>query len=179
MGWNLCIATEGDRKRAIALNQQSELTNSDNFAALEERIVSLSRHFTYELLHDGGQLWKYLTPEEVNLLTPDYIGEPVRWQPRDPEQLLITVCKVQELLREENGQLPLNHFLWFVDNDNKRQNGSTEITLPFGGIELKVPHDPIVKLDGGHHDPEHRHELRRYKMHIDLELLAQFNCEMK
>ncbi|MBD2258294.1 hypothetical protein [Pseudanabaena sp. FACHB-2040] len=52
-----------------------------------------------------------------------------------------------------------------------------QITLPFEGIELKLPHSPIVKLDGGHHNPNHRWELRQYDVHIDADLLTQFNLE--
>jgi hypothetical protein len=179
MGWNLCIAAERDRERALALDQLGDRTPEDDCEAFDQGLTSLDRHFSYELLRDYGQLRKHLTPEEVEALEPDHIDSPDRWQARDPDRLLAILRGVRERLDRENDLLPLDHFLWFVDEEGKRWNGSTQITLPFGGIELKVPHGPIVKLDGGHRDPKHRNELREYEVRVDPDLLAQFNREVE
>ncbi|HIK14177.1 MAG TPA: hypothetical protein IGS53_02575 [Leptolyngbyaceae cyanobacterium M33_DOE_097] len=153
--------------------------SDEDYDQFYEAVTSLSRQFSYALLRKSGQLWKGLTENEVKALDPDEIGDPDKWQPRDPQQLLEIFCRVKERLEKENEQLPVDHFLWYIDEEGERCNGSTQITLPPGGIELKLPHDPIVKLDGGHQDVNHRWELRKYDVHIDANLLAQSNREME
>lgn len=155
MGWNLCIAIERDHKSA----------------------TSLSRHFSYQLLRDYGELRKWLTEREVEDLQPNSVDDIDHCPSRDPRYFLEILFRVRERLEQESEQMPVDHFLWFVDEKGKRWNGSTTIRLPFGGIELKVPHSPMVKLDGGHHNPEHRNELCHYNLRVDPDLLAQLMRE--
>lgn len=171
MGWNFCIATESDRERYRRLLNLVEPPDED-YDEFYAGVNSLSRQFSYALFRDG-LLQKGLDENEVEAFSPDGIDDPEQWQPRDPQQLLEIFRKVKERLGEENEQMPVDHFLWYVDEQGRRCGGSTQITLPYGGIEMKVPHPPMVKLDGGHHDLDHRWELRQYDVHIDPELLAQ------
>lgn len=191
MGWNLCIATENDRNKAKLLKQNQALNDDDyddddededdededEYDLFYEGITSLSRHFSYALLRDHGQFRKWLSDHEVQALEPNSLDDPDRWQPRDPQQILEILCRLRKRLERENEQMPVDHFLWYVDEQGRRWKGATQITLPFGGIQLKVPNDPIVKLDGGHHDPDHRWELRKYDVRVDANLLAQLNRE--
>lgn len=156
MGWSLCIATRRDA----------------------EDVTWLSRGFSYELLRDEGCLRAFIAEDEVRRLSPDSIDEPAGWRERDPGQIGGILARVLARLREENEHLPVHHFLWFVDEEGRRWGGGTQITIPFGGIELAYPHDPIVKLDGGHGDPRHRLELRRYRVRVDPVKLEQFNAEV-
>jgi hypothetical protein len=66
-----------------------------------------------------------------------------------------------------------------VDEDGKRWGGSTQTTIPFGGIEYAYPHGQIIKLDGGHGDLEHRNELKRFNVRIDPNLLERFQAQMQ
>ena len=177
MGWNFCIATESDREQAKLLNPAE--SSSEDSAGFNTGIHSLSRQFSYALFREDGLLQKGLVENELEALNPDSIDDPEHWQSRNPQQLLEIFCKVKGRLEQEQELIPVDHFLWYVDEQGKRWNGSTQITLPFGGVELKLPHNPIVKLDGGHHDPNHRWELRQYDVHIDADLLAQLNLEME
>lgn len=183
MGWNLCIAIESDRNKAKllkqnqALNEDDDDENEDEYDLFYDGITSLSRQFSYALLRDYGQFRMWLSDHEVKALAPDSLDDPDCWQPRAPQQILEILCRLRKRLERENEQIPMDHFLWYIDEQGRRGNGSTRITLPFGGIQLKVPHDPIVKLDGGHHDPDHRWDLRKYDVRVDANLLAQLNCE--
>lgn len=177
MGWSFCIATESDRERARLLNPAE--SSDEDYDLFYTGINSLSRQFSYALFREDGLLQKGLVENEVEALNPDSIDNPEHWRPRNPQQLLEIFCRVKEQLEQDNEQMPVDHFLWYVDEQGKRCNGSTQITLPFGGIELKLLHSPIVKLDGGHHGSNHRWELRQYDVHVDADLLAQFNFEME
>jgi hypothetical protein len=156
MGWSLCMATERDA----------------------EGVTWLDRHFSYELLQDGC-LQAFLTGEEVEILARGWIDDPDEWIERDPGPIGYILKRVRSLLHERNGQLPIHHFLWFVDKDGKRWGGGTQTTIPFGGIEYTDPHDPMIKLDGGHGDLEHRNELKRFNVRIDPILLDQFQAQMQ
>ncbi|MGD1855159.1 MAG: hypothetical protein ACFB2W_13015 [Leptolyngbyaceae cyanobacterium] len=177
MGWNFCIATESDREQAKRLRTVDSA--DEDYELFNTSINSLSRQFSYALSKRNELLQSFFEEKEAEALNADDIEYPNHWQPRNPQQLLEIFCKVKEQLEQENGQMPVNHFLWYLDEQGNRYNGSTKITLPFQGIELKLPHDPIVKLDGGHHDPEHRWELRMYDVHIDADLLTQFQLEIE
>ncbi|MBW4622181.1 MAG: hypothetical protein KME17_22860 [Cyanosarcina radialis HA8281-LM2] len=178
MGWNLCIATECERERA-KLMQSHEASDDENEDLFYEGFTSLSRQFSYGLLRDDGEFYKDLTKDELEALEPDDIECPERWQARNPQRLLEILCAVRERLERENEQMPVAHFLWYIDETGRRWNGSTQITLPFGGIELKVPHNPIVKLDGGHNNPDRRWDLCQYDVRVDANLLAQYNRELQ
>lgn len=177
MGWNFCIATESDRERARLLNPVE--SSDEDYDLFNAGINSLSRQFSYGLLSEDGLFQKGLVESEVEALNPDSIDDPEHWRSRNPQQLLEIFRRVKERLEQENELMPVDHFLWYVDEKGERCNGSTTITLPFGGTELKLPHSPMVKLDGGHHDPNHRWELRQYDLRIDADLLAQFNLEIE
>ncbi|MEO0456595.1 MAG: hypothetical protein AAF152_08430 [Cyanobacteria bacterium P01_A01_bin.114] len=176
MGWNFCIATESDCEQAKLLNPLE--SSDEDYELFYAGINSLSRQFSYALAKEGGLLQKGLVENEIEALNSDDIDSPDHWRPRNPRQLMRIFCRAKERLKQENEQMPVDHFLWYVDEQGKRLNGSTQITLPFVGIELKLPHGSIVKLDGGHHNPNHRWELRKYDVHIDADLLAQFHLEI-
>jgi hypothetical protein len=66
-----------------------------------------------------------------------------------------------------------------MDEQGKRWGGSTQMTIPFGGFEMVYPHDPLIKLDGGHGDTHHRNELMRHKVRVDPVKLEQFHAEVQ
>lgn len=173
MSWSFCIATEAARNQAIQVHP-AEISEEDRDFSAE--ITSLSSHFSYELFYENGLLQRGLSQDEVKALEPDSRGfdNPAQWRPRNPQQLLEIFSRLKNRLAQENEQMPVDHFLWYIDREGGRWNGSTQITLPFGGIELRVPHNSMVKLEGGHRDPNHRWELRQYDVHVDADLLAQY-----
>jgi hypothetical protein len=155
MGWSICVATERD----------------------PERVTWLSRHFSYELLRPSGCLRAFITEPEARLLGTDAVDDPSTWEARDPAAIRAILERVRDRLHEENERLPVHHFLWFVDEDGERCGGGTQITIPFGGIELKYPHDPIVKLDGGHGDIHHRQELKTFRVRVDPVKLEEIKAQ--
>jgi hypothetical protein len=152
MGWSLGVATERD----------------------PEQVTWFSRHCSYELLRDHGCLRAFISDEERGWLSPDSLGEPAAWEGRDPGVIGPILARALARLREENERLPVHHFLWFVDEEGERWGGMTQIAIPFGGIELTYPHDPIVKLDGGHGDPLHRLELQTFRVRVDPVRLGRY-----
>lgn len=178
MGWNLCLATEKDRVSACHLESLGPDASDRDYELASRSTVSLSRPFSYGLCRDGA-LREWLTAEELDFLWLDDIDEPSSWQQKEPAAFLAILRKVRARLHEESSNMPVDHFLFFVDEVGKRWGGATRITLPFGGIEWKFPHEPMLKLDGGHHDPSHRNELRVYDVRIDPELLEQSQRELE
>jgi hypothetical protein len=53
------------------------------------------------------------------------------------------------------------------------------MTIPFDGIEMVYPHDPLIKLDGGHGDTHHRNELMRHKVRVDPVKWEQFHTRVQ
>lgn len=149
MSWHLCLANESDRAKALLLAElESEEELEDTYDLAYANILHLSGHFSYELLPGNGQLRKWLTASEIDLLEPDDIEDPEHWQHRDPEFFVATLCKVRERLAQESENMPVEHFLWLIDGEGERLYGATTIILPEGDIELKVPHPPMMRLDG-------------------------------
>lgn len=66
----------------------------------------------------------------------------------------------------------------YRSRSESRSRGHGQITIPFGGIELVYPHDPIVKLDGGHGDPLHRLELQTFRVRIDPVRLGRYTEQL-
>jgi hypothetical protein len=172
VGWNFCIAMESDRQQARLLN--SVESSEEEHELFYQRTIGLSRHFSYALFNDDGELRRWLTKKESNVIFANSMDDPDSWEPSDPQQLRKIFCKIKKRLKQESEKMPVDHFLWYIDETGERWNGSTQITLPFGGITLELPQDPIVKLDGSHNDPDHRWELRQYEVRIDPDLLAQY-----
>ncbi|MEM6782418.1 MAG: hypothetical protein AAF624_01600 [Bacteroidota bacterium] len=142
--------------------------------AYYEGLTSLSRGFSsafYNVLQSA------LTDEEADLVHHDSIETPDAWTPRDANRLLYLLQKVRAWLIENKEQIPIKHFIWYVDENGKRRNGRLFITLPFGQIGFQIPHDPIVRLVGLHDDLDHRWALRKYDIRIDPDLLDQYNRE--
>jgi hypothetical protein len=152
MGWSICMATERD----------------------PEKVTWLSRSFSYQLLEEYGCLRAFITEQDVERLWMASFYSPAEWEERDAESIREILERVLLRLRVENERLPIDHFLSFVDEEGKQWNASTQITIPFGGIELTYPHDPIIKLDGSHGEIDHRHELRRYRVRVDPVKLEAF-----
>jgi hypothetical protein len=121
----------------------------------------------------------FLGEDAQVLLRPDSTDEPESWEPRDAGRFSAILGRVRERLAAENGRLPLLQFLWWVDGEGERWGGSTQITLPFDGIELVHPHPPVVKLDGGHGDVSHRGELRVDRVRVDPILLEKFEADWR
>lgn len=138
-----------------------------------ERVTWLSQPFSYELERDCGCLGGFITPEEAAALSPDDVYNPDDWRPRDAGRIARILSRLRDRLREENDRLPVDHVLWFVDENGKRWNGSTQITPPFGGIKLRQALREVVKLDGGHGDIAHRSDLKRYRVRVDPVKLEQ------
>ena len=176
MGWNLCLATESDYIKANHLALLGENAEDEDYEIAERELIQLSQPFSCALF-DDDRLQQWLTEDDIELLVLNNIDNPTCWRRQDPEYILSIFRKVRAGLIQNNSQMPVDHFLFFIDESGRRyRGGSTSITLPFGGIELKVPHGPIMRLDGGHKDLLHRNELRMYSVHIDPKLLAQHNC---
>lgn len=177
MGSNLCIANEIAREQAKLLYRDEDLEDQDSEEddLFDDNVFSLGRLFSYALLREDGQLWKGLAKDEIEALQTDSIDDPEHWQPRNAQQLLEIFRQVKERLERENEQMPVDHLLWYVDEEGNRFNGSTKLTLPWGGIQLLAPPNPFVRLDGDRHDPEHRWELCQYNLRIDADLLDQSN----
>jgi hypothetical protein len=178
MGWNFCLATESDRTKANSLRELGNQASEADYESANKGIIHLSRQFSYALLHDDGKFRKWLTEHDIASLAAHDVEAPERWQNQEPQQLLQIFYKIRDQLEQKSANMPTDHFLWFVDEHGKRWNGATVITLPPGGIELKVPHEPMVKLEG-HRDSKHRNELRLYNLRIDAALLAQHNHELE
>jgi hypothetical protein len=155
MGWSLCVATERDF----------------------DKVTWLGRHFSYALLRDDGCLREFITEQEADFLGPDPLDEPEVWEERDAGAISKILQRVREMLREANDRLPVLHFLWLVDEAGGRWNGWPQITIPFGGIDLVYPHEPIVKLDAAHGDVNHCRELKRYRVRIDQVKLEQHDID--
>jgi hypothetical protein len=154
MGWSLCVATERD----------------------PEQVTGLSRVFSYALRRESGCLRAFIDEQDADLLRSDAFDAPETWQERDASAIRAVLERVRTRLREDNERLPVDHFLWVVDEDGKRWGGGTQITIPFGGLTLVYPHEPIIKLDGGHGDVHHRCELRRYRVRVDPVKLEELNA---
>jgi hypothetical protein len=151
MSWHLCVATERDPKKVTWLSG-----------------------ITYDLLERHGCLRAFITEQDVGRLATDWLDSPETWVDRDPDEIREILERVHMRLRAENERLPINHFLSFVDEEGNHWNASTQITIPFGGIELTYPHEPIIKLDGSHGEIDHRHELRLYRVRVDPVKLEAF-----
>jgi hypothetical protein len=130
--------------------------------------------FSHELLEEDGCLRAFITEQDVERLGMDRLDSPETWVDRDADAIREILERVYRRLRAENERLPIHRYLWFVDENGKRWGGGTQITVPFGGIELTYPHDPIIKLDGYHGEIDHRHELRRYHVRVDPVKLEAF-----
>jgi len=179
MGWNLHLATESDRAKAAHLESLGASVTEDDYESAAKNLVQLSRSFSYAF-YEGGEFYEWLTQTDVDRFEANSIDDPpAKWKCHDPAGVLETLLRVRETLAVKSAQLPVDHFLFFVDETGRRMTGSTQITIPWGGIALKVPHGPMVKLDGGHHDLSHRDELRVYDVRIDPALLAKRNREIE
>jgi hypothetical protein len=151
MSWSLAAATDRDPEK-----------------------VTWFSGFSYELLEEDGCLRAFITEQDVERLGTDRFDSPETWVDRDADAIREILERVYRRLRAENERLPIHHYLWFVDENGKQWGGGTQITVPFGGIELTYPHDPIIKLDGYHGEIDHRHDLRRYRVRVDPAKLEEF-----
>ncbi len=151
MSWSLAAATDRDPEK-----------------------VTWFSGFSNELLEEDGCLRAFITEQDVGRLGMDRLDSPETWVDRDADAILEILERVLLRLRAENERLPMHHYLWFVDENGKQWGGGTRITVPFAGIELTYPHDPIIKLDGFHGEIDHRHELRRYRVRVDPVKLEDF-----
>lgn len=179
MGWNICLAANSNHLKISYLESLGDSASEEDYELAHQEIISLSRSFSYELFRDDGPLRKCLTDSDIALLDLYDIEDSAGWQCQDPESLLAFFYKLKERLTQENAQMPVDHFLFLVDETGKHWGGATIITLPFNDVELKAPHEPMMKLDGGHRNLAHRSELRMYDVRIDPELLTQHDHEMK
>jgi len=107
------------------------------------------------------------------------LDEPDVWIDQSQTDLVDVLRRVRERLHERNERLPVLHFLYPVAEDGNRLSGSTELTVPSGGIELVFPHPPMVRLDGGHCDPLHRNEIKKYRRTIDPAKLEAFRDQIE
>lgn len=176
MGWNLCIASE--KARQIAL--QIDHLDADAAYALGEKrdqhIVDLSRHFSYNLLREGGLLYSWLSESDLATLEPDDLENPASWRARNPSSILDILARVHDRLRRENAALPVTHYLWCVDASGKRTGGHSSLTLP-PGPHKKRPKQ--IRLYGNHTDPQHRNDLKTCTIRIDPDHLKSLRTAIR
>ena len=106
MGWSLCIASERDRDRALALERQGDAASEEEQTILDESLIGLSRSFSYELLRGGGQLRRYLDAVQHELLEPDSLDDPRHWEARDADALVRIFRHLRERLAQDNDRMP-------------------------------------------------------------------------
>lgn len=144
MGWNLRLRTDqegGDQ-------------------------LDLSHTFTRGL----PRLTRFLVNAEQQYLSPVPEEMTQAWAAKDPQQVRKHIEWIYTCLQAEDEQLPPTHFLRYVDEQHGKRR-ATQLYVPPGGIPLQVDHLPILKLEGNHHDPEHRDELQMYSVRITPESL--------
>jgi hypothetical protein len=146
----------------------------------DSKVVYLDRPFSYELLKEYGCMRQFLTSDEARMFyrngeDEDAIG-PETWEGGNPADFFDIFSRVREGLHSQNDNLPITHFLSYVNwgeyHDRDPLGGSTVINVPPGPRSYTYPHDPMIKLDGGHENIEHRHEIQRYSIRIDPEKLG-------